>query len=394
MNVLLLAALLTAAIPFEAQTLDGKRIDGDLTELTANRVSLQTAQGPVAIDLENLIALSPKQRRSAATNPNEVLVQLADGSCIHAKQFTCKESRVQVTLLNGQSLEMPVRDVLAVRLPFESESAAAEWTRLLGMKHNADVLVLHKNEILDYHEGVLHDVTEEMVHFEIEGERLPVSRAKVYGLMYQHRTEDALPTPYCRITETCGSQWSVRKLTFSNTLELTTPGELHVSLPLEDVARIDFAEGKIAYLSDMKPDNLRWTPFFSANKATQLVEKFYEPRRDRSFDLTPLQLGGVSYDKGLAIHTRTELSYRLPNGFRQFRAIAGIDDAMRPNGKVRLIIRGDANILLDTVISGNNEPLPIDLDLSGVRRLTILVDFADTVDVGDHLLLCNARITK
>ncbi len=121
---------------------------------------------------------------------------------------------------------------------------------------------------------------------------------------------------------------------------------------------------------------------------------FYAPRQDRNFQSNPLQLAGKQYAKGLAIHSRTEVVYRLPGSFNRLKAVAGIDDSVRPQGNVRLVIRGDNNVLLDTPIAGTDAPKTIDLDLSGVRRLSILVDFGDRAGIGDHLDMCNARITK
>ena len=39
-------------------------------------------------------------------------------------------------------------------------------------------------------------------------------------------------------------------------------------------------------------------------------------------------------------------------------------------------------------------PITINIDITGVRRLSILVDFGQQLDIADHLHLCNARITK
>lgn len=174
----------------------------------------------------------------------------------------------------------------------------------------------------------------------------------------------------------------------------TTPAGLSVTQPVEKIVQIDFSSGKIVYLSDLNPDSVAWTPFFGAAKPQPSLEKFYAPRNDRNFEAAPLQLGGTQYRKGLALHSRTELVYRLPEGFSRLRALAGIDDAVRPNGKVRLVIRGDDKVLIETSIAGNDPPKSIDLDIAGVRRVTILVDFGDSLNVGDHLLLCNARISK
>ena len=72
----------------------------------------------------------------------------------------------------------------------------------------------------------------------------------------------------------------------------------------------------------------------------------------------------------------------------------GIDDRVGNLGSVELMIRGDNRELYSGKIAGKDEPIEIDADLAGVRRLTILVDFGDDLDVADHLNLCEARIVK
>ncbi len=75
-------------------------------------------------------------------------------------------------------------------------------------------------------------------------------------------------------------------------------------------------------------------------------------------------------------------------------ATVGIDDRVRPRGNVRLEIEGDGRPLLDAPVTGADPPRPVDLDLTGVGRLTILVDYGEDMDVADHLDLCDARIVK
>lgn len=395
MSVVALALLLTAATPaFEARTLDGQTHDGVPIELSVERLTLQTSNGPVSLETATLVGLKLKSKPAVAAKAGGVCVELLDGSVVLGRQYLCRDGRASLTLSDGQTLATPVRNVRTVRMERDSESMAAEWSRLLGMKHNADLLAISKEETLDYHKGVLHDVAEDVVQFDVDGEVLPVKRSKIYGLAYHHSVESELPPPLCRVIDVFGSRWSARALSLDDKLHWNTPTGLDVSLPADQVAEIDFSAGKIGYLSDLTPESVRWTPFFGGGKPLTALEQFYAPRSDCNFDARPLQLAGVQYPKGLALHSRTELTYRVPSGFSRFSAIAGIDDGVRPRGKVRLVIRGDDKNLLETVIAGSDPPQPVDLDLTGIRRLVILVDFGDTLNVGDHLLLCNARITK
>jgi hypothetical protein len=186
----------------------------------------------------------------------------------------------------------------------------------------------------------------------------------------------------------------VRALALAEKLQWTTPAGVTVSQPCDDIARIDFSAGKLRYLSDLKPDAVAWTPFFGGNEPLPAMKQFYAPRFDRGFDSPVLRLGSVEYGKGIALHSRTELVYRLPERFSRFQAVAGIADSVRPGGKVRLVVRGDDKVLFESNFTGSDAPRPIDVAVTGVRRLTILVDFGDGLHKGDHLLLCNARVSK
>jgi hypothetical protein len=122
--------------------------------------------------------------------------------------------------------------------------------------------------------------------------------------------------------------------------------------------------------------------------------QLFHPREDIGLTQKPLTLDGKVYSKGLAIRSRTELMYRLTDDFRQFHAIVGIDDHVRDGGNVDLVISGDGKVLFSRNITGRDEAVPVDLDITGVKRLRILVDFGQELDIADHLNLCDARITK
>ena len=56
-------------------------------------------------------------------------------------------------------------------------------------------------------------------------------------------------------------------------------------------------------------------------------------------------------------------------------AVAGIDEELREQGRVQLRITGDGAVLFDEPVTRADEPIDLDLDIQGVRRLEILVDF-------------------
>ena len=394
MSSILLALILSSAVsPFEAQTLDGQTISGALVELTADHLTLDTAQGRVSLEMENLLTLTAKRKAKPSPQMPDVIVELTDGSTIHGRQYVARGGQARITLAGGEVVEAPMSVVQSVRFQ-RADPLDAEWSRLIDAKADSDLLIVRTNGTLDSHKGVVHDVTEDTVGFDLDGEVLPVKRSKVYGFVYRHGVADEPPPAICQITDAAGSRWSARSVSLADNLQWATSTGLSVSQPLENVSRLDFSLGKRVYLSDLKPDSTVWTPYFGGERPLPALRLFYAPRFDRGFESETLELGGNEYRKGLALFARTKLVYRLPIGFRCFRAVVGIDNAWGMGGKVRLIVRGDDRVLLETDVSGKDAPQSIELNVAGVRRLTILVDFGDDLGTGDRLLLCNARIVK
>jgi hypothetical protein len=165
------------------------------------------------------------------------------------------------------------------------------------------------------------------------------------------------------------------------------------------------------YLSDMEAASTSWSPLVDLPSGLNLVDAYGEPRRDRSMlgkkltvrvedssanntEVATSQTVERTFNKGLALRSRTELLYRLPAGFHRFQAVAGIDPAAASVGNVQLAIFADGQPLLETEIAGNQPAQPIDVEIAGVKRLKILVDFGQNLDTGDWVNLCDAKIVK
>jgi len=378
----------------EVQTLDGQTLVGPIVELTVGRVTVETPTGRVPLDADKVLWISPKQKSAAKAVPAGAWIELVDGSTLVAREYAVRERQVRITFEDGEVIETPTGNVASVRFQSPSEAMAAEWTRILAIKADGDKLLVRKEESIDYHQGIVRDVTDKMVQFELDGEAIPVKRAKVFGLVYYRAAQQHLPEAVCHLSDAAGSSWSVRWLEMPDKLQCITPSGVTVTRPWEAVVKIDFSGGKIVYLSDLKPESVEWTPFFGIRQPHRAVTEFYAPRMDQNLESKPLQLGGKEYSKGLALHSRTEIVYRLPGRFSRLKATAGIDDGVRPYGSVRLAIRGDDKVLLEIMLTGTDPPKPIDLDLSGVRRVAILADFGGELDAAGHLDLCDARIIK
>ena len=113
------------------------------------------------------------------------------------------------------------------------------------------------------------------------------------------------------------------------------------------------------------------------------------------FEQNPLKLDGKTFRKGLALASRTELVYRLPGKFRLFRATAG-HRRQRATSRQRAV--GDQRRRQDRCgkarSAASSRPRTLELELGGVKRLEILADYGEDLDVGDRLDLGDAQVTK
>jgi hypothetical protein len=392
---LLIAAVGVAHPTTEVRTLAGETLTGAILKLDEQGIIVDTADGEKSVDLERLAGLAPKQLQAQSNGQPAVWVSLADKSLLVGADYVAREGRARIASTGGDVFELPTQDVVAVRLQPDNEAIAAQWERILDRAADSDLLVVRKDEVLDFHRGMVRNVSESTIEFQTGADILNVKRTKVFGIVYYHPVGRVLPNPICRLTDASGSIWVLRSLSLDEgTLKGTTLLGVEVNRPLISVVRVDFSQGKIVYLSDLEPESVHWLPYLGAARPLATRSEWYSPRKDTNLNGSPLELSGKVYPKGLALHSRTELVYRLPAGFQRFKTLVGIDDAVRPRGHVRLVIRADDRVLEELTVTGVDKAIPLDLDISGAGRLAILVDFGDDLDVADHLDLCEARIVK
>ncbi|HVW37925.1 MAG TPA: NPCBM/NEW2 domain-containing protein [Pirellulales bacterium] len=388
--------LLVAAAPepkFQLRTTSGETFAGALVEFSAKEIVLETATGRQAAATDSLLALAPETPPAPPAENPSAWIELVDGSMLMASSYEVSEGQAKFKTLTGEQATLPTRSIANVRFNSQTPELAAQWAEILAGKHAGDVIVIRKKEALDYQSGVAGDTSAEKVQFTLDGETLSVKRSRVEGLIYFHPAGRELAESVCRLTDASGARFEVQSAQLADgALELTTPAGMKARIALAEIASID---GKIQYLSDLAPESFDWNPYFGDASASESLKEFHRPRFNTFLDGGPLRLGKQEYAKGIAMYSGVEITYRLPPGrYRRLKAMAGIDDRVRPEGAVRLAILGDDKPLFEGAVTGRDDPLPLDLDLSGVNRLKIVVDFGAGQEVQDLFDLCDARILK
>jgi hypothetical protein len=410
LTLLLTASASTAEIT--ATKLDGTSLVGSLQGWTDSRCVLATTTGTENIPENELLSLqwSPLPRPGGALQPQ---VELVEGSALPLDEYTSADGSAHLILRHSGPLadrtnDVPIDQVRAVWLRPIEERLTDQRDEIRALNLPSDLLVIFKQNgrSLDYVEGVVGEITDSEVEFTLDDKPMRIQRSKVAGVVYYRGDRADDQTSACVLLGRYGLNAQATQVQLVGTqLQFVTAGQLELTWPLADVYKADFSAGKVLFLTDLQPASERWSPWVGLPQGAKLAARYGQPHRDESSDGGPLSLwipnelppasGDVqTYEKGLSLRSRTDISYRLPRGFHRFLAVTGIEPTTNHNGDVRLIIDGDGRQLWTGRVAGGQAPQPIDLDIEGVKRLTIVVDYGDNLDTGDWLNLCNARIVK
>jgi hypothetical protein len=314
-------------------------------------------------------------------------VQLTDGSRLTCKTVTANSRKVSLVGAHLGPFDVAPTAVTSIQFALADDRIAGEWQKLMARTLKRDLLVIRKGDVLDFQDGVVGDIDAKVVKFLLEGEELPIPREKVFGVIYARR-QASRAKPVCRVALGRSDELFVGELAWDGkTARAKLLDGTRVELSAGSLRSLDVSLGKVLYLSQIEPREVKYTPFFDIT---------WEYRRDRNLDGGPIRVGKKEYARGLAIHSRTLLRYRIAGEYRKFQAVMGIDESVVGTGRadVHVVISGDGKPLLEADVRAADAPRTLDLDVAGVRDLEILVDFGGDLDISDHLDLADARVIK
>lgn len=380
-----MTTLLAIAPDVEVTSLSGASASGSLQSLNKTVAKIKAGQTEKDLPLSNILNMRFPKNRPQRSLELPLTVRLTDGSIFPTQSLQSNERQVKVSGDQTGELILPARNVASIRFGALNSNIRDSWEKLLNGENTKDLLVVQKENVLDYIDGVVGSITEEKIQFFTGEDEVSVNRSRVFGVIYS-RLPSPEVSPYCAIRLTDAGVLNASAITFTGTeFTATLLGGTRARFTPQSIANLDFSQGKVRYLSDLEPRNIEYTPFF---------DTVWKYRKDRHRDGGPLRVGGKEYTRGLYIHSKTLLQYRLKGDYRNFRAIMGIDESVPGIGFVYVEIKGDGRILYSGNVRSSDSPVELNLDVDGVREFEVLVDFGDNLEICDHLDLCEARFIK
>jgi hypothetical protein len=369
------------------RTLAGKTVEGELVNLSSKEVVVRSGEGPVAMPLAEVLDLEV-QPSGAAPAAAYADVELTDGSRLHCAQFTLKGSHVEMKLVGGTEVRAPLAAVSYVLQNAQDAKTREEWQGVLAGRGNQDLLAIRSDEKLNTLAGTFGAGDDEGATIEFEttgGVKRRVALAKLHGMSFLRTPAADAPAAVCRVHDTSKNLLAAADLTLGEGgFAVKSPAGAQATYPVNQVHRLDFSQGKLAYLSDLEPKVVE-------RSAIDWVDHY---RRDKGLDGGPLRLGKDAYSKGLALHAYAELTYDLGGRYKEFKAVAGVDPQVGGETNAKLVIEGDGRPLYNSVLTRKAEAQPVTLNVSGVKQLRIVVSSDRLLGLGDHVNLVDAKVSK
>jgi hypothetical protein len=107
-----------------------------------------------------------------------------------------------------------------------------------------------------------------------------------------------------------------------------------------------------------------------------------------------LTLATQTFEHGLFAPAPSEVSFQLEGKWNRFKVTCGLQDTFELPGNVRFTLLGDGKALAKTAVLEAGQSEALDVDVSGVKKLTLIVD--DGGDGSDHdwALWLNPQLTR
>jgi len=393
-TLLLFVGLASLSHAADVTTLDGKKWKGDIVSIDPKQLALRTSTGTENFELTKLdaVELAPVAGAGSAASAKSILVEFVDGSQFRCSEFKIKNKTAILTLLDSKlTVEAPASMLLYMIRDLSDPKVEQAFRGILAKRGKRDIYIVLKGGILDGVNGTFGDgdADGKMITFQLEAndEKLPLQTSRIYGMIFSPPAI-AVAATVCRVIDTGNNVLNAKELTVTEKggLLVETITGVKIDYPAMNlIAKLDFSAGSLLYLSNANPIKVEQSS----------TEGMPEPfRRDRNLDNGELKIAAKAYSKGLALHSRTVLTYDLGGKYKLFQAIAGVDDSVEGEDcKATLTIEGDSKPIFKHVIKKGDPPKPLNLTVLNVKELRITVE-SDFLDLGNQVDLADAKLLK
>lgn len=394
----------------ELTTTAGKKLTGTLVAVDKDGVTFKSGEAEAKVPGKDIVLIDLGNKVVAPGKEKQVEIELTDGSILKVASFLIKGKKVEVKPLTTAAtvpqptFELPMTSVFSVLRGAEDQKNRDDWKKMLATRGKRDLYVIRQQEGLNFVQGTVieGDETGTRVTFEKEDgakEQLSLARA-TGGLVFYQKLPAQIPATLCNVVDVFGNTFTAQavEISPSGVKVQTVSGVTVAYTSPAGIAKLDYARGNVAYISDLDPIVLVPEPPEPEKKAFNDLKGLTQPEpftKDRRPGEGALKMDNVTYPKGVCIAVDTVVTLNLNGDYREFKAMAGFPDGMQSDAaELKLTIEADGQVIFSEKVRGNEKPKGIVKDVKGVKVIRILVERDFPTEVGNYLILADARVQK
>jgi hypothetical protein len=389
---------------------DGTVTAGRLERIDAEGVHLaDVAGGALTVPGERVRAVRRTSGRADEAAARSMLVlTLVDGSTLAGDDFAWKGEQPAVLTRSEGRIELPVSRVRSIAwLPEAAVGAAAPWQGAVPDGTEKDLVVVGNAESHEFVECAITGVSADTVTVVLEEETIPVKRSKVIGLQWLRGDPAAAAIATGRaVVSVSGGGVRASRVEWSSDA-FVIDGEM--KLPPAMFTGVDYAAGRVVRLASLTAEKVEMEPWFGGlvprggsrtgrDGRDDGLASFFAPRM--------IDSGAVP---AIIMRPRTVAVWRLPPDSRRFRAtveavagsqaadattvVVAVDDRELFRRQVGAAREGTADGVGNAPQSGGGG-VPIDIDLTDGRRITVTVDVGSGGGIGGAVRFVNPVIER
>ncbi len=147
------------------------------------------------------------------------------------------------------------------------------------------------------------------------------------------------------------------------------------------------------FLVSMTPSVFAGPVWLSSLDLSQMTTGWSGAKADKEITGQSISIGKKTFDHGVGTHATSKFRIDVDGHATRFTAEAGVDDSSGTQGSVQFIVSGDGKVLWKSkVMTGGQPAKKVDVDLTGVKILSLSVNDGGDGESNDHADWADAKI--
>ena len=372
--------------------LSGPPVVGSLVSADSAKVVVETKTGTVEKSSSDIGRINFDNKLGSNVPPVSLL--LMDGSKVFGSTLTGKSiSGWRLKDSSGKEVAIPSKSLKAVLFKSIEPELENAWRGAILETKNADAVIVQRpGNSVDRIDGVIVQVQEASISFDLDGQQIEIPIEKLIGLVwFQRDLERVKPTIEVNTTE--HSVWMAESLSLnSKVLEIKTSQGLSISIPQTKLLNINYASANIRWLSEVasldavaeKQIEFR-TPIASLDRA--FAPRFIVNGR------APLPTSLAS-EKDLYFPSPGYYVFRVPEGFSSLQCRVERTDEGQQRTDLTIEVWQDDVRVAERSLAYNSDVTELDIPLKPEKKTKLLVICKSKLMIGTEITWKQPRLKR